>query len=137
MGSHDQYGKKVLRAIAGVAFKDWGPSLKVDYGAGQSARLDGTVGDQIAVEIESRTSKQIRGAVLDLIFHPYAKKLLILLPVHMGNCEITADQCRHALSRFIKTEDFRVITLSGSGNHAMLEADSTKVKRALLELGFI
>ena len=136
MPQHDYYGKEVLRAAAGPAYTDKGPSLKIDYGAGRPARIDGTVGRSIAVEIESRVSKQVRGAVLDLICHKYPKKLLVLLPVHMSSPEITASQCNNILRRFLKPSDFRVIVLSGSGNMPCLEDDATIVRRALRDLGF-
>jgi hypothetical protein len=66
MGAHDDYGKRVLRTAAGEAFTDWGVTVEIDYHAGRPARIDGTVGTQVAVEVESRTAKQVRGAVLDL-----------------------------------------------------------------------
>jgi hypothetical protein len=78
MGSHDDYGKLVLREVAGADYAALGSSLLVNYGAGRPACIDGTVGPRIAVEIESRTSKQVRGALIDLICHDYAKKLLLL-----------------------------------------------------------
>jgi hypothetical protein len=68
---HDEYGKRVLCTAAPQALI-YGPTVAVDYGAGQGARIDGTVGD-IAVGIESRVAKQVRGAVLDLICHPFPK----------------------------------------------------------------
>ena len=67
--------------------------MGINYGTAQPASVDATVGGDIAVEVESRVSKQVRGAVLDLMCHPYPKKLLILLPVHMSNPETTAQQC--------------------------------------------
>jgi hypothetical protein len=135
MGTHDAYGKQVMRTAAGEAYNDWGQSVCVEYGAGQPARIDGTVGGSIAVEIESRVSKQIRGAVLDLMCHRYPKKLLILLPVHMSDAEIAASQCRHIMGRFLNPGDFRVVVLAGSGNLAALEADARIVRDALRELG--
>lgn len=101
---HDEYGKLVLRTAAPQA-EIYGPTVAVDYGAGQHSRIDGTVGD-IAVKIESRVPNQVRGAVLDLICYPFPKKLLVLLPVHMTNAEITADQCRNALARFCPAGSF-------------------------------
>jgi len=59
VGSHDAYGKQVLRAAVGAAFVDWGSSLEVSYGAGRPGRIDGTVAGAIAIEVESRTSKQV------------------------------------------------------------------------------
>ena len=64
--------------------------------------------------------KQVRGAVLDLICHPFPKKLLVLLPVHMMNAEVTAEQCRNALARFCPAGSFQVVVLKGSGNHPRL-----------------
>src|SRR5438876_10010428 len=114
MASHDDYGKRVMREAVGSAFTDWGSSLEIDYGAGGPARIDGTIGRTIAVEVESRVSKQVRGAVLDLICHRYPKKLLLLLPVHMNNPVVTADQCRFIFAKFLDSEDFRVVLLTGS-----------------------
>jgi hypothetical protein len=58
---HDKYGKRVLREAAGAAYDDHGKSCRVWYGAGLGARVDGTIGRAIAVEVESRTTKQVRG----------------------------------------------------------------------------
>ncbi len=136
MGSHDAYGKEVLLAAAGSAFVESGPTVEVNYAAGRPARVDGTVSGTIAVEVESRTSKQVRGAVLDLIFHPYPKKLLVLVPMYMSDSGVCADQCRHALGRFVREEDFRVVVLKGTGSSANLDADAHIVRTALNQLGF-
>jgi hypothetical protein len=130
---HDEYGKRVLRTAAPQAVI-YGPTVAVDYGAGQHARIDGTVGD-IAVEIESRVPKQVRGAVLDLICHPFPKKLLVLLPVHMTNAKITAEQCRNALARFCPAGSFQVVVLKGSGSHPRLAEDTAIIGSVLIELG--
>jgi hypothetical protein len=111
MAGHDEYGKRVLHEATRGRCLHYGSSVEVDYGTAQPARIDATVGDDIAVEVESRTSKQVRGAVLDLICHPYPKKLLLLLPVHMQNPDLTARQCRNILKRFCVEEAFRVIVL--------------------------
>jgi hypothetical protein len=134
MASHDRYGKEVCQAAAGSAFKSSGPSVTVNYGAGWPARVDGTVLDKIAIEIESRTAKQVRGAVLDLVFHPYQNKLLILIP--MWNSKACAEQCRNALSRLLPKENFRVVVLGGIGSRPNLQSDVQLVKGALAELGF-
>ena len=132
--AHDVYGKSVLRAAAGSGLCEYGPDIEVDYGTPSRARLDGAVGD-VAIEVESRTSKQVRGAVLDLVLHPYPKKLLILLPVHMSNPELCANQCRHALGRFVAADCFRVVVASGHGHNPKLAADTALVRAALGELG--
>ncbi len=135
MGSHDEYGKQVMRKAAGSAYQEWGASVEVDLGAGRPARIDGTVGHDIAVEVESRVSKQVRGAVLDLIFHRHPKKLLVLLPVHMTDAATTAEQCRYILARFVDVHNFRVIVLEGHGTAPQVESDAALVKAALRELG--
>jgi hypothetical protein len=133
MGSHDLYGRAVLSAATGGGATQLG--VHVDYGSRAPARIDGVVGD-IAVEIESRVPKQVRGAVLDLLCHTKPKKLLILLPVHMSNAEDTATQCRNILRRFLDDDNFRVVVLSGSGTRPNLEADHLLVRGALLDLGW-
>ena len=135
MGGHDEYGKRVLLEATGGAAAQYGPSLEIDYGAGKPARIDGTVGEMVAVEVESRVSKQVRGAVLDLICHSYSKKLLALLPVHMGNPEVTAAQCRNILGRFCPEDCFRVVVLNGSGEDPRLDEDAATVAAALKNLG--
>ena len=134
MGAHDEYGKHVMHNAAGPLFVDWGSGVEIDYGSGHAARIDGTVGTTIAVEIESRVSKQIRGAVLDLICHRHPKKLLVILPVHMSDAEVAAQQCRNIMLRFLKPEIFRVVVLRGSGESPYLEGDVQLVKVALKEL---
>jgi hypothetical protein len=134
MAGHDEYGKQVLAKATEGAAKQYGPSVEIDYGAGQPARIDGTIGETIAVEIESRVSKQVRGAVLDLICHPYPKKLLVLLPVHMSNPAVTAAQCRTILGRFCAPDFFHVIVLKGSGDNPQLEEDVTLLLAGLRQL---
>jgi hypothetical protein len=136
MGIHSDYGKHVMRAAAGSAFEDWGASVEVSYGAGSPARIDGTVGNLIAVEVESRVAKQVRGAVLDLISHPFPKKLLVLEPVHMHDPEGTAAQCRNILGRFLNAADFRVVVLRGSGDSPELAEDAALVRTVLTGLGW-
>lgn len=80
MPNHDEYGKRVMRQAVGSDFVDCGAAVYIDYGVGGPARIDGAIGDEVAVEIESRVSKQVRGAVLDLVCHRCPKKLLVLCP---------------------------------------------------------
>jgi hypothetical protein len=134
MGSHDDYGKRLLRTVAGDAFVRSGPSVYIDYGSGDPAKIDGTVGGQVAVEVDSRTGKQVRGAVLDLVCHPYPKKLLVLIPAYMSG--YVAGQCGHILARFLDPKDFRVVLLAGTGESPDQAADTERVRGALRELGF-
>ena len=115
-------------------FDPCGASVEVDYGAGKPARIDGTVAGKVAVEVDSRVAKQVRGAVLDLLFHYYPKKLLLLLPVHMSNAETTAHQCRSALRKFMAETDFRVVVLYGDGSNPKPKEDVALVRAALREL---
>jgi hypothetical protein len=134
MARHDEYGKHVIReATKGLAAL-YGPPVEINYGAGRPARIDATFGD-IAIEVESRVSKQVRGAVLDLICHAHPKKLLVLLPVHMPNPEMTAEQCRNIMKRVCQKNSFRVVVLKGSGDSDRLAEDSTILAAALVDLG--
>lgn len=136
MGAHDEYGKRLLREVAEDDYEAYGPALSVDYGAGLGAQIDGVVAGGIAVEIEARVSKQVRGAVLDLICHPCDKKLLVILPTHAQNPELTAIQCRNILARFVRPENFRVVVTQGHGHDAQVEADAFAINNALRELGY-
>ncbi len=136
MAGHDEYGKRVIQQATKGVCAHYGSTVEIDYGTSQPARIDATVGDEIAIEVESRTSKQVRGAVLDLICHKYPKKLLLLLPVHMQNPELTARQCRNILRRFCSEESFRVIVLKGSGDADKLIDDAESVASALHDLGY-
>jgi hypothetical protein len=132
---HDKYGKSLFEKVAGCTFVDHGNSVKVQYVGGITASIDGTVNNECAVEIESRVDKQIRGAVLDLLCHPYPKKLLILLPVHMNNPEKTAIHCKWILEHFKKPhEQTEVILLEGSGDNPHQLEDTELIQNALKKL---
>ncbi len=131
MGQHDEYGKLVLKravgdgcAIDGACITSYGDSC---------AHIDGTVGSSIAVEIESRTGKQVRGAILDLILHPYPEKLLILVPMYIGKHQVR--ECEFILKRFVDSNHFRVVLLNGTGDNHDAESDVAKVRDALQALG--
>lgn len=129
----------MLRLAAEAQFHDGNgccadSCCNVPYGDRGGAKIDGTVGKDIAVEIESRTSKQVRGAVLDLLYHRYPKKLLVLLPVHMHNPSLTAAQCTAILGRDLSSSNFRVVLARGSARDEHLEEDANRVRSALREL---
>ena len=48
--SHDNYGKRVLWHAAGGAVVHYGSPVEIDYGSPIAARIDGAVGNQIAIE---------------------------------------------------------------------------------------
>ena len=132
--AHDRYGKQVMKMAAGWAFSEGGHVVEIDYGVGKPARIDGVGGDEIAVEVESRVAKQVRGAVLDLVMHRYPKKLLVLIPAHMAST--TAEQCRFILRQFVASNAFGVVELVGTGDAPNLSADAQKVRSALEQLGY-
>jgi|SRR5579883_522039 hypothetical protein len=131
--SHDAYGKRVLMRVPNAPMILSGPELEVRYGTPHPARIDAVSGE-IAIELESRTAKQIRGAVVDLISHPYPKKLLIILPVHMSDAEVAAAQCRHLFKRYAPQSPSRVVVLRGSAGDPQEAADAAIIEKALREL---
>lgn len=129
MPGHDAYGKEVMRLAAGNRYSGAGPSTRTDFGG----QIDGTVAGLVAVEIETRTAKQVRGAILDLITHPYPKKLLVSIPKYHHPVR-GPEQFRAILGRFIDLADFRVVGLAGDGDFPELVHDSGVVQDALSEL---
>jgi hypothetical protein len=131
VGNIDKLGKELMRQAAGPLYVDDGPSISFDFGpeAG-SARIDGTVGGLVAVEIESRTPKQVRGALVDLVMHPYPKKLRLLLPVYTGNPTTAVNQAHCVLGRFLDSDVFRIVCVTGD-----LDGSIRAIRTALGELG--
>jgi hypothetical protein len=79
-----------------------------------TATIDGRIGEDIAVEVESRVSKQVRGALVDLAFHPYRKKLMVLIRAHTNR--FTGPQYRVILRRLCCPDSrFEVVEIEGSG----------------------
>ncbi|MGA8103843.1 MAG: hypothetical protein WB869_16915 [Candidatus Acidiferrales bacterium] len=106
MGQHDDYGKLILLRDAGYGWKN-DPACAITSYGDSCARIDGTVGSSIAVEIESCTGRQVRGAILDLILHADQPKLLILVPMYIGRHQVK--ECEFILKRFVEPNDFRVV----------------------------
>jgi hypothetical protein len=134
--NHDKYGKAVLKAAFPEEF-DARP-IRVHFDetlrdAG-TATIDGRIGDDIAVEVESRVSKQVRGALLDLALHSYEKKLMVIIRKH-GN-RYTAPQCRVLLRRLCPESRFEVVELDGHGGQQEehFHADVEKIRTAVMKL---
>jgi hypothetical protein len=79
MGQYAEYAKTVLTP----AFPDrWTVddnrifSFGPDAGSGE---ISGTLDGEVAVQIAAGSYKQIRGGLLDLTWHPYEAKLLVLV----------------------------------------------------------
>ena len=129
---HDEYGKEILRKATKGGAELYGPSVEVDYGTNRPAQIDGAYKD-IAIEVDSRTNKQVRGAVLDLICHPFPKKLLILIPLY--GSQSVPEQCRNILARFVPEQDYQVVVLEGDGHSPRPRKDARIVADALSKLG--
>jgi hypothetical protein len=129
-----EYGQQVLQAATEGRAALYGPSVEIDYGAGLPAHVFATVGN-IVIDIESKVEKQLRGAVLDLLFHSYPKKLLILVTDQTTIREVAAEQCRHIMRRFIPESSFRVLVLKGSSSSARLSDDAADLAAVLADLG--
>jgi hypothetical protein len=135
VGIHDTYGKEVLRSASGGNVVTDGPPVEIEYGAEAPCRIDGVVAASIAVEIESRTGKQVRGAVLDLQHHRLPKKLLVLIPMYMHNAHVECRRCSAILGRSSHEADYRVVVLAGTGEAPRFREDVAKVEAALFALG--
>jgi hypothetical protein len=144
--SHDEYGKMIFSTVLG---RRWASNLChqrcVEMG-GVRADLDGVIWSEnltqveAAVEIEARTYKQIRGAMLDLAFHSAPKKLLvvILAQPQLGSEQKARRHLEHVWKRLTiagSCGDFRLVVLKGTGSDPMLEQDRTLIMQALAELG--
>jgi hypothetical protein len=136
MGVHDQYGKKLLQRLLGKRFISSGYEVRVFYESGVVATIDGVIDRSCAVEIESRTDKQIRGAILDLLNHHLRKKLLVIIPHNMTRPEAILAHCRSILSS-VKTseDDAKVVLLKGTGTNPQLDADLATLRKALKDIG--
>ena len=89
------------------------------------------------MEIESRTGKQIRGAVLDLMMHPYPKKLLMLIPEHMNSVVKTKVQCDHTLDRYLNPDGFEVVGFEWDRRTAELRIGRTGGRTCSNPINFI
>jgi hypothetical protein len=133
MEDHDGYGKRIVRLAAGDAFADRGEATWVHYGR-QRARITGTIGAEVAVEVDARGARPTRGAILDLAFHELPKKLLVLVPAQAGDHAAAEEQCGFILDRLLGKDAFRVVLLRGTGWHPRPAEDVARVQAALREL---
>jgi len=79
MGVHDVYVKSLFKNLEGIIGFKFVTNYHYTYVkyAKSGAQIDGVIvadKENIAVEIESRTAKQVRGAILDLFFHKVKKE---------------------------------------------------------------
>lgn len=132
---HDAYGKSVLRAAAsqlGVSFQDYGTGHPIT--PRMNCSIDAIVAGKIAVEIESRTPKQIRGAILDVFWHPAPLKLIVLLPAYIGNPDNTVEMCEVLAESLYPGVPFRCLALNGKGDIPRPDEDIALVVQVIKEL---
>jgi hypothetical protein len=103
MGERDVYGKDVMRGAVGSAFQDRGAAVLVSHRVVPTTQAYGVIVDKngnglVAVEIESRTAKQVRGALAEPRWHPAPHKVMVLIPMYMHDVRGTAAQCRQIWS---------------------------------------
>ncbi|MDO8751441.1 MAG: hypothetical protein Q7K03_09915 [Dehalococcoidia bacterium] len=129
---HDKYGKAVVKeALESIGQTNQGQTL-VRYGQAK-AFIDAAT-NNVAIEIESRTPKQVRDALLDLIHHAAPKKLLILIPAYGGNLMNLLSMCSYILGCHVALRDFRIVPVTSNGYDPRLEEDVRLVMEALKEL---
>lgn len=131
MGSHDRYGKRLVEVATNGRAHTEGDKVWVDYGNGSDARIDGYI-DDIAIEIESRVSKQVRGAVLDLLCHKARSKVII--PAHAINPKLLKAQCENILSGNVDASHFEVLLLRGTGIKPRFDEDLELVRDCIQRL---
>jgi hypothetical protein len=121
-----------MRAAVGAAYHDTGPEVTVRYEAGPSAHLDGWISTlDVAVEIESRVDKQVRGALMDLVCHRAPRKLVVLIQGHMSDVWETAKQCVTILTRFVLPANIQVVVLQGTPANQLVDDDAERIRNAL------
>jgi len=145
--NHDEYGKRLLASILG---KRWVTHMaderSLDMG-GVQADLDGIILSQdlsrveCAVEIEAKTYKQIRGAILDLAWHSAPRKMLvvILAQPQLGNDRKARAHCTFVWQKLTggANAPFELVILRGTGAYPMGEIDRALLTDALKRLGLI
>lgn len=135
LGVHDSYGKRVLREacyLAGDRIACSGHSHAICDGI--NCNLDAFLESGIAVEIESRVDKQVRGAMLDLLIHSATAKLMVLIPAHMSSSIKTKEMCEAIATTLAPAASFLCCVLTGTGHSESLGPDSRTVADAIIDL---
>lgn len=98
IGRYESYATRVLEATFGDRFST--DDLIFSFGpeAG-TAKIDGIIGGKVAVEFGVGSPKQTRSSVLDLIFHPLPKKLLVVVDTPGHAADRTVFQAATILGR--------------------------------------
>ena len=132
---HDKYGKSLFKEIYEGNFNPL-PTKKpfgINDNEAGTFRIDGILEkEKIAIEIESRANKQVRGALVDLALHPFDKKLLVLIKKYSN--DYTLRQCKIILEKLTQNKKIEVIELKGTGDTPKKEVDIKKIKQAVRNL---
>ena len=132
---HNQYVRKLLIEILEDKFVFKGKDIQVKF-VGFTARIDGIIRNQCAIEVESRTPKQVKGALVDLLFHPLDKKLLILVPTKELNPIYVSPMIKQILNTY-KSVNARIeiAVLCGNGNDDRADMDKKIIIKTLKSMG--
>jgi hypothetical protein len=129
---HADYGKRVLERACGGLFQYYGPLLTIP---GTGERVDGLIGNDVAVEVEARNTTQVRSAVPKLLRHPYPRKLLVImipnLDYSLERARALAYECSFALQAQVGQDNGRAIVLAGFGDCEDFEADAERVRTGI------
>jgi hypothetical protein len=146
MGIHEDYGKRLFGCILGERWVTSGDARSVRM-ASVRADLDGVILSEelseieCAVEIEARIYKQIRGAILDLFWHPAPRKMLtvILAQSQLGNEEKARAHLMFVCRKLASGDNrpFELVILRGSGEYPAEEDDRVLLSGALKRLQLI
>lgn len=110
--NHEAPIKEVLRKLLGERFNDHVSETRfVIRNTGTQIEPDAVIDKDAVVEIESRTPKQIRGALMDLLTHPFKKKLLIIRPAN-ANADRIGAHCNEIVAQYLRADEkFYVVVL--------------------------
>lgn len=145
--SHDRYGKELLASILGGRWRSRLDDERSFSMGGVRADLDGIIRSadmgtvECAVEIEARVYKQIRGAILDLAWHPAPRKLLVIIRAQeqLGSEDKVRAHCSYVWKRLAGDDrsPFRLVLLKGTGSIPCHDEDRASLITALTELELI
>jgi hypothetical protein len=146
MGIHEEYGKTLFASIFDRRWITNGDVRSVEM-ASVRADLDGVILSQdlsrveCAVEIEARIYKQIRGAMLDLAWHPAPRKMLvvILAQPQLGTEAKARAHLMFVWQKLTKGENipFELAVLRGTGANPMEQGDRLLLTNSLRRLDLI
>ena len=141
---HAEYVKRMLSEILGRRWCTWFESQRSYDMGGVKADLDGIIRSddqstvECAVEVEARNYKQIRGAILDLAWHPAPKKLLIVVKAQpqLKSTEQAYRHCSYVWNKLVggQANSFALAVLEGSGSEPLPDIDRQCIEKALRQL---